>query len=531
MTTIKHLALALALLLTAVASLKAQNVKDIANYSLWEPSVTARSLAVGNAMGAVGGDLYALHSNPAGIALCRGLDFSVGASTFYNHTQSNFMGSVLNSSKLKFGFDGTGGIFTVHLNRDSEQRGVISLHFGIDYSTLRHYGGVDRLSARTQDGNSFAKGLAEASNAAKLVPEDFVSNDAYDAYAKQDWNAVQAYDTYFITDDATWETNPDGSYKKDANGNYNRIAWYDFKSQWAADEPLEQTRQAENTGALRELSLAFGLNISHMVYVGSALGIQVSNHDWTQTYQESTLLPNKSKGLRSATFTQKITERGSGINFKLGVIVRANDYLRFGIAFHTPTYMRMNTTFDLFTKTEFLSYDLPWYPNGSNTSVHSPNGRDSYTFISPLRLQASAAIFLEKYAFIDFDYEMDYLPLASFEDAQRFGQVNQAIQDAAKPIHEFRLGVEGNIGFLGLRFGGGYRLPIFTDGLAPLQMSRWYVSGGVGFNFTAIYFDLAYRHSGGSYSDLLYSVGGYDREFSQYEQRGQFIMTLGIAFN
>ena len=531
MVTIRQLSLSLALLLTAAASLEAQNVKDIASYSLLAPSVTARSLALGNAMGAVGGDLYMLHSNPAGIALCRGLDLSLGASTSFLRTQSDLLGAHATSKKLQLDFDGTGALFAINFNRGPEQEGVISLHFGLDYSTLRHFGGSDRMSARSQDGNSFAAGLAAASNAAKLVPEDLLSTDTYDAYLSQDWNAVQAYDSYFITDDAAWAQNPDGSYKLDSKKNYIRTAWYDFKPQWAPNEPLEQTRQVTHSGALREFAFAFALNVSHRFYLGVALGVQGSNHDWTQTHQEASLDPNKASGLRSATITQKNKERGLGVNLKLGAVFRATDYLRLGFAFHTPTYMRIKSNFNLTTNTEFLSFDRPWLPKGPDTEVVSPDGRDSYSFSTPLRLQLSAAGFLGKYAFIDFDYEMAYLPLASFEDASRFEQENLTIQEATRPIHEFRLGVEGNLGFLGLRLGGGYQLPVFSDKLAPLQLSRWYVSGGIGFNFSIVYLDLAYRHAVGGYHDLLYSVGGYQRKFSQLEQRGQLLMTLGLAFH
>ena len=55
-----------------------------------------------------------------------------------------------------------------------------------------------------------------------------------------------------------------------------------------------------------------------------------------------------------ADLWQRVKLDGSGVNFKLGVIVRPTPALRLGVAFHTPTFYSLERTYDAEVETEVL---------------------------------------------------------------------------------------------------------------------------------------------------------------------------------
>lgn len=61
----------LALALLCSSSLYAQDINDLLLYSHNNPAATARSVGVGGAMGAIGGDFSTLSTNPAGLGFYR----------------------------------------------------------------------------------------------------------------------------------------------------------------------------------------------------------------------------------------------------------------------------------------------------------------------------------------------------------------------------------------------------------------------------------------------------------------------------
>ena len=57
-----------------------QSIADVIRFSYQESGGTARYTATGGSMGAIGSDLSAVNSNPAGIALYRKSEFSISPS-------------------------------------------------------------------------------------------------------------------------------------------------------------------------------------------------------------------------------------------------------------------------------------------------------------------------------------------------------------------------------------------------------------------------------------------------------------------
>ena len=96
--TMKRLSYTLIILLFA-CNVFAQDLTDGLRYSNYHISGTARSAAMGNAFGALGGDFTSLSINPAGAAVYRSSEITITPSTGQTSVDGTFLGSKVNDSK------------------------------------------------------------------------------------------------------------------------------------------------------------------------------------------------------------------------------------------------------------------------------------------------------------------------------------------------------------------------------------------------------------------------------------------------
>src|SRR5438067_4274519 len=106
----KHLFIAM-LLFVAVISSYAQSPEDILRYSYFQQQGTARSIAIGGAMGSLGGDISALYVNPAGLGMYRTSEIVISPGFALNNNKAAFRGTNNQSNKSGFGFGTTGVVF------------------------------------------------------------------------------------------------------------------------------------------------------------------------------------------------------------------------------------------------------------------------------------------------------------------------------------------------------------------------------------------------------------------------------------
>src|ERR1035438_4467302 len=87
---------------------KAQTDVDALRYSQMFPGGTARSMAMGDAFGALGGDFSCLSMNPAGIGLFRKNEFTFTPSILDMRTSSTYLGQTSDDSKYNFNLSNVG---------------------------------------------------------------------------------------------------------------------------------------------------------------------------------------------------------------------------------------------------------------------------------------------------------------------------------------------------------------------------------------------------------------------------------------
>src|SRR3954451_16202792 len=83
--------------------------EDVLRYSYFPQHGSARSMAIGGAMGSLGGDINALFVNPAGLGLYKTREIVLSPGFTFNKNVADFRGSSTTANKS--GFDlGTSGI-------------------------------------------------------------------------------------------------------------------------------------------------------------------------------------------------------------------------------------------------------------------------------------------------------------------------------------------------------------------------------------------------------------------------------------
>lgn len=478
---------------------QAQTLNDLVNYSLADPQGNARSMAVGNAMGAVGGNLTTLSTNPAGIAVYRSSEFAFTGSLGVLSNTDKYLGKSTKTISVSPGFDGIGAVISFGLNREKET-GLKGLSFGLTYNKIRNFDYNATLS-NINDQSSYLDVIVSQANNHNLRPSDFGVDNVWNLH---DWRTITAFETYLLAD------------VTDTDGNFLR-----FEAPLDFGESVTQKQIIKSRGSLGEIALSGGFNIANRFYGGITLGIQFFNRNFNWTYSEESLLKTR---LDSFTFEERTREKGGGVNLKLGLIARINDYVRLGAAIHTPTIFNIQNSFQLDTRAARI--DL----NPMHWEIKAPEARDEYSFYGPFRALGSIALFMGKLGFISADYQFSYFPMTRFSDEAYFDHENSLIVEHIKPTHEVRVGAEFLLGHFALRAGGGFQTSPYGEELWEPYGFQYFAAAGAGVSLGIVYIDLAYRQTIQRGELNLYSFDGLNYSYSRRASGGIAMATVGFRF-
>ena len=89
----------------------AQNINDVLRYSNERIQGSARFQGMSGAFGALGGDLSALNSNPAGSAVFNNSLFTISGTNYASDNSANYFGTVRDKSSHELELNQLGGVF------------------------------------------------------------------------------------------------------------------------------------------------------------------------------------------------------------------------------------------------------------------------------------------------------------------------------------------------------------------------------------------------------------------------------------
>lgn len=434
----------------AVIALNAysQNETDALRYSQTSPTGTARFAAMGGAFGALGGDFTTLSFNPAGIAIYRRRDISFTPSIYNSKSESDYLGSSKNDSKLNLNFGNIGFVSTRIRNKEGSTYGWLNYNFGIGYNRLNSF--QNRVSI---EGRNFSHSIA-----------DVFASQAYgthynDLPAVNPFDANLAWYTYVI-DTAAGSTN---TYVTPM-GNYGQL----------------QKLQATTRGSMGETVISFGANYSNRLYLGATIGIPSIRYQLDKVYEEVDNL-DTIPDFNSMTYTEKLRTSGNGINLKLGVIYRIKDWVRVGAAFHTPTYFRLTDNWESEIGSTIYNADF---------SAASPNGSFQYSLTTPLKAIASVGFIAGNAGLLSIDYEyVNYSSAKLNSSSYNFSAENQSVKNKYNGTGNLKIGTEWRYKIFSFRAGYAmYGSPYSKT----FKLDNSTASVGAGFKTQKFYMDFAY---------------------------------------
>ncbi len=487
----KKLSVALMLLIAFSTCTMAQSEVDALRYSRLNNLGSARFVALGGAFGALGADFSTLSYNPAGIGLYKSSEISITPSLAIGKTEATFNGSFRDDLKYTFNLGSVGIVMATNPVSRNQQSMWKNVQFGFGVNRMANFNNRVMIEGDNNE-SSFLTPYRDAAQG--IAPQDLGAYNtglAYDAdlffYDNQLDSANSIYQIFY----------PNGG--------------------------VNQRKSIESKGSLNEMIFSIGANYGDRLYLGATLGVPYIRYSeiskFTET-DESIVDPNSFYNYKMFTKTDNLETSGTGINFKLGIIFRATDFLRIGGAIHTPTfYTGMADSWNTSIESHF--------DDGSSLTARSPEGFYEYELTTPMRAIGSVGFIIGKAGLISADYEyVDYASARLRAVDYDFNSENEAIRDNYLVAHNLRFGTEWRYG--SLNFRGGYNISAnpYRYGTDATNSS---FSLGLGIREKNFFIDMAWVHSNMDDEYHLYS-SDYVAPAMTKVINDSFLMTIGIKY-
>lgn len=527
----------------AAISAQAQTIYDAQRFSEREYEGTARSVAMGNAFTALGGDLGSIGINPAGSAVANYSQFTItpGLTISSNTTQGvspytdgylPYFERQFKNTATHFAIPNLGMTFNWKTGRKS---GLKNVTFGFVMNRVNSWN-EDLYAAGRNATTSFMGAMAAEATWNGMLGSNLNMKDAYDY---DPWKYVVGYQSGMIS---TF-----GGYDDQFVGASELIFDNMGQTEISLGGPLDQSYGRQVRGAKNDYLINLGFNISDFLYLGANLGITSMNYSYEEYFKEVAVDPSDfgiefDNGQKiyfdNMKYKYSYGANTSGVYGKFGFILTPGFGLRIGGAIQTPTATTV-------TEYWYMSGETAYTDNSFNAAAESPEGEDRYRFSEPWRANLGVAYTLGKFAVFSVDYEMCNYSNMKFkrsgfdDDREYFIDLNEDINSVFGTSHMLRAGVEVKpVDRLALR--AGYGITTSPEMLIDVPASQ-NVAFGLGFISRKSFFaDIACRYAFATdeyfmpYSDYIFDSEGYVIEYApeilNIKDNWKVLLTLGWRF-
>lgn len=423
----------------------AQTIYDGLLYSERNYEGTARSVAMGNAFTALGGDLGAVGINPAGTAVSKYAQISLTpAISIATNATPGYRNTTTAAAMPNYGI-----IFNWNTSRSS---GLKNVSFGFVANQVNDFGG-EVYAAGRNDQTTFMGAMAAEATDLNLSGQNLNMNNAYD------------YDPYkYVVGYQSGMISTFGGHDNQFVGASELIFDQDGVIYMELGGPIDQTYGRRVRGKKSDFLFNLGFNISDFLYIGANLGVTSMYYNYSDYFKETAIDPSDfeidlDNGERMyfdrMKYAHTFNAETSGVYGKFGFILTPGFGLRIGAAIQTPTATTVREEWYMDGETEFTDHRY-------DASAGSPIDNDIYKFREPWRANFGIAYTLGKTAAFSVDYELcDYTGMkfkrdAFDDDREYFLGMNELIKETFRTSHMLRAGLEFKpIDRLALRAGYG----------------------------------------------------------------------------
>ncbi|MEO6671477.1 MAG: hypothetical protein ABIN36_18480 [Ferruginibacter sp.] len=509
-------------LMLATAKCFAQVPEDAIRYSWFPQNGTARNMAIGAAMGSLGGDISAAYVNPAGLALYKTNEVVLTAGPFFNNNNANFRQSENLDQRNGFSFGPIGVVFGFPspFNPQKSNAVAIAINQTANFNNSIHYKSLNNYSSF---GEQFAEELAKS--------QDSISAFLF-TNSKAPYSVAPAWNAFLID---TIRVNGVLQVRAAAE----RIL--------DSGQALQQEMIKRTSGGIYEFAISFAENSNKKWLFGGTIGIPVVHYKSNTTFIETDTSSNRLNGFKSLIYTDNFKTTGVGANLKLGVIYRPKDYIRLGLAVHTPSFflLKDTRTVDISTEVESDTGRIDAFTEHSTTYTSGQPGEASYYQTTPWKLMISGSyVFREiqdtrkQRAFITADIEYLNHRGSRFsnnnedptdQETAYNKALNKIVKHEFKGTFNFRAGGEIKFNTIMGRLGFAHYGNPYKD--KALKGSRTLLSGGLGYRNKGFFIDLTYIYSINKDINMPYRLEDRANTFATIKQeQANVVATVGFKF-
>ncbi len=524
----------------------AQTIYDAAKFSGKDLNGTARFVGMGGAMGALGGDISTISTNPAGIGIYRSNDLMTTFGFNYTSSESNYKGSIMNSDKYRGSFDNIGFVYSSKIGNQTALRYV---NFGFNYHKAKSFNrdfamGGDLSFAYNGSTRWISQTDQMALSSRDLSTGDMNLNNLDVNSVRAGWLSILGWNGCLIHQDPASANQYIGFPANDPSGSYS----------------------SRERGGIDAYDFNLSFNISNRVYLGFTLGAYDVNYTKNTMYSEyfpSSINPLDNNGNEIPFFLENtdysyslesfMKTTGTGVDFKAGIIFRPVEEspLRIGAAIHTPTFYNLTmhnsailtSNADVDAQKHIIpvkSYSLDTYNEIGGDAV------TDYQLTTPWKYNLSLGYTIGSNVALGAEYEyQDYSTAKlSYGDGTRMSDENSMMKDFLKGVSTLRLGAEIKlVPEFSIRAGYNHSAGAFTNDAfknLPLNSVRTDTDYsneksidnytlGLGYRAGSFYADIAYQYS--AYKEDFYPFDNLDlTKTSVNNDKQQVLLTLGFRF-
>ncbi len=484
-------------------SAAAQNQNDIFRFSNQNIVGSVRTLGLAGAWGAAGADLSAASNNPAGLALYRRNEMMGSIAVTANNSKTNYNGGLMSDGRTQFNIPNLGVVYSID-NRSmagTKTTGVTSGSFAFGMNRINDY----------QMNTQFA-GTAKNTTVGNYLAAQANGYDSGGFFNSNNDNYLHAL---------AWRVS-----LIDNNGASNKYASI-LDRMGDTNYAVNHFQQIQTRGRMNEWYAGGGLNVGNVLYLGATLVIQHTEYSSENTFSEKVLSSSVlNNPYRNCRITQSMQTAGTGVGGKFGLILRPTNFLRVGVAYHTP--IRFNMT-DHYQNSIAMNY------NGVVYTQPSEGRKDYYKYqiITPEKLMASASLIVGKLMILNVDVEnVDYTKgrLQSIDGQTDFADANQRNGAEYGKAQNYKAGIEVCGKYTRFRAGYAYLGSPFNENVVSKSFgSKQLLTAGFGWIYDNTYFvDLAVTDRIGK--DFITPYEGVPTSAVNTSNKYNFMIGAGMRF-
>lgn len=529
----------------------AQTIYDATNIAQKELNGTARFVGMGGAMGALGGDISTIGTNPAGIGIYRSNDAMLTFGYSMTGTESNYVGNKFETNKNRWSFDNAGFVIASKIGNHTPLRYV---NFGFNYHKSKSF--YKNMTMQGLMGSIDNQYVSQVRSMAQQATDaqDYV----YHNYNQQRLN---------------WESND--IYRDSEAGwlgavGYQGSLLFENRQTGSPDSydpyiPSEADAYflSRERGGVDQYDFNISFNINDRFYFGVTLGAYDVDYNKYSLYDEkyAYTLEGDTHVYDDEGYSLESFNRihGSGFDFKFGAIFRPieDSPLRIGLAVHTPIYYKLTYTTGALLTSDLYLPDDAGNERLTRTTVDTYSalgGRDmdrDFKLQTPWVFNASLGYTVGNNLALGAEYEYEDYSSMKFkypegdEMAWETGEADLCMKGVStlrlgaeyKPIPAFSLRAGYNYSTAAYKKDAIKALPsnsINTDTDFANSKSMNTFTLGIGYRFSSFYADLAYKFDTYKsdfypfYNDINGLVTPPTTEVTN--TRSKVLFTLGMRF-